>query len=277
MSASGGAPGGPLLVDAVICSEFDIDKGSTCRTQYPREVGDAALLAELMLPEGCHNRFQDWTIFTLNRPESRQQTEKSGGGAGGAGGESKKRWRVHAYRYEAEQDDAGWALVEGGSDTSSSSEANTVTLEVETAGLEKRGGSGKSQEEGSAEGRVLFIIAHLGGGETLRVQHHGELQYSALQPDFASMYTLDGDAVGFHFRTAEQQRDFQAALTRAAAAVSNSPMLWCLNHVSNRRDASVRRGAQVKALAICSRYRFIHVWEPVLLLAVDRMFSLSTG
>ena len=41
-------------------------------------------------------------------------------------------------------------------------------------------------------------------------------------------------------------------------------MLWCLNHVSNRRDATVRRGAQVKALAICSRYRFIHVWKPML-------------
>ena len=25
-------------------------------------------------------------------------------------------------------------------------------------------------------------------------------------------------------------------------------MLWCLNHVANRRDKTVRRGAQVKAL-----------------------------
>ena len=34
---------------------------------------------------------------------------------------------------------------------------------------------------------------------------------------------------------------------------------------------------QVKALAICSRFQFIHVWKPLLLLAVDRLYSLSTG
>ena len=31
-------------------------------------MGDASLLAELMLPEGAHNHFQDWTVFMLNRP-----------------------------------------------------------------------------------------------------------------------------------------------------------------------------------------------------------------
>ena len=55
------------------------------------------------------------------------------------------------------------------------------------------------------------------------------------------------------------------------------PQLYCLSHVANRRDASVRRGAKVKALAICSPYRFLHVWKPVLLLAMDRMFELCTG
>ena len=43
------------FVEAVIFAEFDIDKGSICRVQYPRDVGDPGLLAELMLPEGAHN------------------------------------------------------------------------------------------------------------------------------------------------------------------------------------------------------------------------------
>jgi len=54
-------------------------------------------------------------------------------------------------------------------------------------------------------------------------------------------------------------------------------MLFCLSHVSNRKDATVRRGAQVKALAVCSSYRFLHVWKPLLLLAVDRLFASTTG
>ena len=43
------------FVEAVLFAEFDIDKGSVCRVQYPRDVGDASILAELMLPEGAHN------------------------------------------------------------------------------------------------------------------------------------------------------------------------------------------------------------------------------
>ena len=71
--------------------------------------------------------------------------------------------------------------------------------------------------------------------------HHEELQYSALQADFASMYSVDGDALGIHFRAAAQQAAFSAVLDKAAAAVAPAvPMLWCLNHVSNRRDATVR-------------------------------------
>ena len=37
------------FVTAVMLAEFDIDKGSVCRVQYPHEVGDSGLLAELML------------------------------------------------------------------------------------------------------------------------------------------------------------------------------------------------------------------------------------
>lgn len=38
----------PRFVDAVLLSEFDIDKGSICRVQYPHDVGDAGYIAELM-------------------------------------------------------------------------------------------------------------------------------------------------------------------------------------------------------------------------------------
>ena len=62
-------PESPRFVEAVLFAEFDIDKGSVLRLQYPDKVSeDEGLLAELMMPEGVHNHFQDWTIFMLNRP-----------------------------------------------------------------------------------------------------------------------------------------------------------------------------------------------------------------
>ena len=245
------------FIDAVCLAEFDIDKGSVCRVQYPHVVGDPALLAELMLPEGAHNHFQDWTVFMLGR--------KPPGKAAAAGGDSgdgaaRKRWSAHAYRYAAEGDAGEWLLIEG--DTGLVAE-HTVSLESVPL------------SDGGEE--VVLTIA-LGGGKQMRLTHHEELQYTPLKPDFACMYSVEGEAVGLHFRSAEDQAEFGAAVEAAAAAAASAQTpLWCLNHVSNRRDATVRRGAQVKALAVCSRFQFIHIWKPVLLMAVDRLYSLSTG
>ena len=57
------------LVEYVVLSEFDIDKGSTCRHQYPTDVPgyEPSFFAENMLPEGAHNHKEDWTVFFLNR------------------------------------------------------------------------------------------------------------------------------------------------------------------------------------------------------------------
>ena len=255
------------FVDYVLMAEFDIDKGSICRVQYPSECGDGALLAEYMLPEGAHNHFQDWTVFMLNRPGQTGKGAAVQGTRTTAAVDQQQKWHVHAYKYgedtgDGSSEEAGWVLMdEHGS-------GHTIMLEVEPT----------ASDGPAANGNALTIVLDFGGGQTKRVQHHEELQYASLQPDFVSIYTIEGDAIGLHFRTPEQQEEFHAALEKAAAAVTPPPpMLWCLNHVSNRRDATVRRGAQVKALAICSRHRFIHVWKPMLLLGIDRMYSLSTG
>ena len=57
------------IVDYIIVAEFDIDTGSTVRHQYPADIPSctADWLAENMLPEGVHNRNEDWTYMFLNR------------------------------------------------------------------------------------------------------------------------------------------------------------------------------------------------------------------
>ncbi|GAA5874615.1 hypothetical protein JCM3774_004662 [Rhodotorula dairenensis] len=55
-------------VDYVLLAEFDIDEGSTLKHQYPAPTGtDEHLLAEHMLPDGAHDRPEDWTIFYLGQ------------------------------------------------------------------------------------------------------------------------------------------------------------------------------------------------------------------
>jgi len=225
------------------------------RLQYPNKVtDDDGLMAELMIPEGIHNHFQDWTVFVLNRPS---QVAKKVTDA--------KRWPVQAYKYEGVSPHGSWALASReGSDLT-----NWASIETTSAQLSS---SGRSE---------VHVVVDLGRGTTMRLHSHDELglQYAALQDDFASMWTADGEAVGLHFSSGEKQEEFKRALDAAAAASQHASrgVLWCLSHVSSRRDNTVRRGAQVKALAVCSRFQFIHIWKPLLLLAVDRLFSTSIG
>lgn len=50
-------------------------------------------------------------------------------------------------------------------------------------------------------------------------------------------------------------------------------LLYVLNLVRTKHDKSVRRGAVVKAMAICTRHPFIQIFKPVLLLALDDYFA----
>ncbi|KAI9509047.1 spindle pole body interacting protein [Russula earlei] len=54
---------------------------------------------------------------------------------------------------------------------------------------------------------------------------------------------------------------------------NKSELLYVLNLVRTKHDKTVRRGAVVKAMAICTPHPFIQIFKPVLLLALDDYFS----
>jgi hypothetical protein len=51
------------------------------------------------------------------------------------------------------------------------------------------------------------------------------------------------------------------------------PLMYVLNLVNTKHDASVKRGAVVKAMAICTRHPFLHIYKPLLLLALEDYFK----
>ncbi|KAF9981303.1 hypothetical protein BGZ75_007450 [Mortierella antarctica] len=55
-----------------------------------------------------------------------------------------------------------------------------------------------------------------------------------------------------------------------------NPLLYVLNLVRTNHDASIRRGAAVKAMAICTTHQYLHVYKPVLLLALENYFKNPT-
>ncbi|KAI2630779.1 spindle pole body interacting protein [Hypoxylon sp. NC1633] len=51
------------------------------------------------------------------------------------------------------------------------------------------------------------------------------------------------------------------------------PLIYVLNLVYTRHDKTVKRGAVVKAMAICTRHPFLHIYKPLLLLALEEYYK----
>ncbi|EME87925.1 uncharacterized protein MYCFIDRAFT_26635 [Pseudocercospora fijiensis CIRAD86] len=56
-------------------------------------------------------------------------------------------------------------------------------------------------------------------------------------------------------------------------ALDGPPLVYVLNLVNTKHDTSVKRGAVVKAMAICTRHSFLHIYKPLLLLALEQYFA----
>ena len=145
--------GGVAAVAHVLLAEFDIEEGSKVSFQYPTPTGTEAkyrpqrqpwtavtvlgliykrtpsgsparalrsVLAELMLPDGAHNRDQDWTVFFLNQtapaavrahpPPHPQPIDAEGGVCGGWRGSSPSGHRPSSQRPPAPQQQCRLAL-----------------------------------------------------------------------------------------------------------------------------------------------------------------------
>ena len=50
------------------------------------------------------------------------------------------------------------------------------------------------------------------------------------------------------------------------------PLVYVLNLVNTKQDNTVKRGAIVKAMAVCTRHSFLHIYKPLLLLALQQYF-----
>lgn len=57
------------------------------------------------------------------------------------------------------------------------------------------------------------------------------------------------------------------------SAVEGPGLIYVLNLVNTKYDTSARRGAVCKAMAICTRHPFLHIYKPLLLLALDDYFK----
>ncbi|KAB2578043.1 Protein mesA [Lasiodiplodia theobromae] len=88
----------------------------------------------------------------------------------------------------------------------------------------------------------------------------------------------NGDGDGENGATSEEDEDEDDDLDSEDSEDSDDegfegpPLIYVLNLVNTKQDNTVKRGAVCKAMAICTRHSFLHIYKPLLLLAIEEYF-----
>ncbi|KAJ3185771.1 hypothetical protein HDU85_001131 [Gaertneriomyces sp. JEL0708] len=241
-------------VDYILVAEFDIDKGSSLTYQYPSETGtDAHMLAELMLPDGAHLREEDWTMFFLNQNTTNQEKPLSYRSTTLA--DQSPSVPMTAYEYMKDTNgQLAWSQVGPNS---------TIVVQL---------------------GDICVVTAgpRLAELEAIDVS---VIEYRRFAPLCAYLFIedriwavrFDNEEDEIYFLDFLDEMNGRSRCARASPPPPPLPpgdrsLTYVLNLVRTKHIEGIRRGARVKAMAIASRYQWVHVFKPLLLLALDKFF-----
>jgi len=241
-------------VDYVLVAEFDIEKGSTVSFQYPAPTGtETNILAELMLPDGAHNRDQDWTVFFLNQslPDSVHKEQKK---------ENKTNFKkLEAYIYQYTEASQDWEMLGDDRKRVNLSPDLISITEADGTLLKKISKSVNIQFQRMEPLYDVIIADEIALG--IRLQDEN---------DEKTFLTFLEDFVKPEPEKKEEQKDDKAKKDEAPA---HKPFLYVLNLVRTKHIPGVKRGARTKAMAICTQHQYVHIFKPLLLLALDAFFD----
>eukprot|EP01107_Rhizomastix_libera_P015663 TRINITY_DN601_c0_g1_i1.p1 TRINITY_DN601_c0_g1~~TRINITY_DN601_c0_g1_i1.p1 ORF type:complete len:745 (+),score=211.90 TRINITY_DN601_c0_g1_i1:128-2236(+) len=213
-----------------------------------------------MLPDGAHKREEDWTVFFLWRQNVKGKFRDSMIFTGKKNKKKKKypSVSVYTYKFDSTHPEDGWQ--------SQSPSLMQLTLSCPMK-LE-------------LNGKLVHEIKQFDG-----------LQFKKLDENFIAIPENFESAYGFRFLTTEDANKFSSLITHMKdntvppevlveedlpepdpQVLQNAPQdfLYCINRIYNKKDETVTRGAVVKALAVCSRHNFVHIWQPFIVLALER-------
>lgn len=113
---------------------------------------------------------------------------------------------------------------------------------------------------------MFFLHKDAGTGEEEAADREARRQQRAAQRRAREA----GQTSGFE---GEEFEDESSSEESDSAGPESPPLMYVLNLVNTKQDSTVKRGAIVKAMAICTRHSFLHIYKPLLLLALEEYFK----
>lgn len=283
------------IIEYILLAEFDIDKGSVVRHQFPNKIGvDDGLLSEYMMPEGAHSRESDSTVFFI-RPYDLSSAESKEDRSSLDESKKlvmlKKKWvqkvetlasklQLSARCFMHDSESRQWKPLMLQED-----QFSRIMFQTETE---------KNYCLLVYESEVSNKIAKV-------IPITEDLQFSVTDEDnYISLGDENGDPFALMFSHQEELLQFEQTMFRLLDALKGvvpvgslqlldedvdeefkrlqeeKNQLICLNIVRTKMDASVRRGAVVKSMAFCSRRAFIYSFKGFIMFCLNHYFELTS-
>ena len=103
---------------------------------------------------------------------------------------------------------------------------------------------------------------------------HKSLQKHKSLSDSINSKAIDSSSNSNERSTEKKDPQEEKKRGDAAAPASKPPFLYCINFVKTRKDSALRRGAAVKALALCSTKPYFYVFKKLLMQAIEVMYDM---
>ena len=269
------------MIDYIVYGEFDINEGNVIKIEYPKKTGvSEMILSSYMIPEGAHNTMNDTFCFIINKKTDSDEIIIPGiKKAINNFNQSKSiKYLNFAYSkiYNDEIDNKGFIVKEIYNLDSSINKWNslkaTTTLSKDQTIYIKVSLDDKEK----IYKLVIYTLKSQNNqsdiDEIFNIPIHKDIQFQKLSSTFASVYTLNSQAIGFEFlhdsdlallsSLFADSKNIKETYPRSEESIGNSHFtntseiinidndIYFLCSLETKLDKTQKRGAILKSVAV---------------------------
>jgi len=251
-------------INHILVAEFDIDKGSQLTHQYPEKTGiEEHKLAELMLPDGAHLREEDWTFFILNQHIVEETTFNYSEQQEAYISEGFLKFQpvisVYCYIYN----NGVWEKIIDNDEIFIQLMQDKILLLTKTLKV-----------IGEITPEIIIDFLENINSYSIKIATKSKIYgFKLLNDDDYRILLNTVRSLLYQKSSLIETEQVEFPDKPLPLGNNETNVLYVLNLVRTKQIPGVRRGARVKAIAITSHHKWLHVFKPLLIMALDNYFE----
>lgn len=287
------------MIDYIVYGEFDINEGNVIKVEYPQKTGISEMvLSSYLIPEGTHNIMNDCFCFIINRKMNNEELLVEN---------MKKQMdklNLNLIKYLDLKSSQHYDLYVKNKVFKLKELYNYNSFAIKWESLNLLKNFSKDDillkiDQDTKENFFNFIVFDSNNNEVFfSIPIHNDIQFKKLKSNFASIYTLNSQAIGFEFYDENELSTLEKLFESESVEImtnknddlqsinifsdfntllNSEKEIYFLCYLETRLDKSTKRGAILKSISLGSTKLInLHTLKPVAKYILDEIFKIHT-